>query len=176
MSSLPTRRMALGVIAVAALGCTIHVETPRITPQNLEFTGFDNQGLSFRVQLSVYNANSFELNLRDLNSHLYLQGNDVGSSVATISATLPPYRETPVTAQVTVPWSGAPAYLLTGVANPSVEYRLIGQVTVQHYLSVRADFDTSGQVPREFFLRGAQNSINSVINSVLPGFGGVQMH
>ncbi len=80
-----------------------------------------------------------------------------------------------MTANVSVPWNGAPAYLLSAAGSPMVNYTLRGQVTVEHYLSVRASFETQGQAPRQFFMQGAMNSVNSVINSVLPGFGGVQM-
>lgn len=45
---------------------------------------------------------------------------------------------------------------------------------VHHYLTIRAPYST-GTVPRDFFLRGAQNAVQGVLNSILPGMG-VQMH
>lgn len=165
----------VGLMGAVGLGCTVHVESPRLQVQSMEFTGIDGSGLTFRVVIQAYNANTFTLDLRDLNAHLVLEGNDAGSSVTAVSAQLPPGRWVPVTANVTVPWGGVPQYIAAAAGSPMVNYTLEGHVTVQHYLSVRAPFSTNGTVPREFFLRGATNTINSVINSVLPGFGGVQV-
>lgn len=167
------RRYALAAAAVAALssaGCTIHVEQPRITPRDMQFTGIDGSGLVFQVTFNAYNPNTFELVLRDLDAHLWLQGNDVGSSVNSVGATLPPMQEVPVTARVTLPWNGAPAWLLAAGGSPMVEYTLRGQVTVERYISVRASFETAGTVPRSFFLQGAAGSVNGILNSFgLPG-------
>jgi LEA14-like dessication related protein len=165
----------MAVLGALGSACTISVEAPQLQAQSLEFTGIDGNGLTFRVVFNAYNPNMFDLNVSSLNAHLLLEGNDAGSSVTSVGAALPARRWVPVTANVTVPWSGAPAYLLTAASSPVVNYTLEGQVTVEHYLSVRASFSTSGSAPREFFLRGAMGSVNSVINSVLPGFGGVQV-
>ncbi|MBL8603866.1 MAG: LEA type 2 family protein [Myxococcales bacterium] len=162
------------VLGLASMGCTIHVETPRLTARDMHFVGFDNNGVVFDVSFMAYNNNGFDLDLRDMNANLWIEGNHVGSSVTTLAAHLPVRREVPVQARVTVPWQGAPAYLMAGLGQPVVNYQLRGEVTVQHYLSVRASFETAGQVPREFFLRGAQNGLNNVLQSVLPGMG-VQM-
>lgn len=165
----------LGALAALDQGCAINVATPQIQVQNMEFTGVTNGGVAFRVTFVAYNSNTFSLNLRDLNAHLILEGNDAGSSVTVLGADLQPGRWVPVQADVTVPWQGMPQYLLAAAGNPNVNYTLEGQVTVEHYLSIRASFTTSGTVPRQVFLAGAANSVNSVINSVLPGFGGIQV-
>lgn len=173
-----TKRRAFLVMAVLGAfgsGCVISAEAPQLQAQSLEFTGIDGNGLAFRVVFNAYNPNAFDLNISSLNAHLYLEGNDAGSSVTAVGAALPARRWVPVTANVSVPWNGAPAYLMAAAGSPVVNYTLRGQVTVEHYLSIRASFETQGQAPREFFMRGAMNSVNSVINSVLPGFGGVQM-
>lgn len=165
----------VGFSVALATACSITVEQPRIQVQGMEFTGISNQGLSFRVSLIAYNSNSFTLRLRDLNARLLLEGNDAGSAVTVLGAELPTGRWVPVSANVVVPWAGVPQYLLTAVANPNVNYTLDGNVTVDHYLSVRAPFQTSGTVPRAFFLGGAANTINSMVNSVFPGVGGIQV-
>ncbi len=177
MARVTNRRvfLAMAALGAMAMGCTIHVETPQIQAQSMEFTGIDGSGVTFRVVFNAYNPNTFDLNLSNLNAHLFLDGNDVGSSVTAVGAALPPMRWVPVTANVTVPWNGVPASIMAAAGSPMVNYVLQGQVTVEHYLSVRASFQTGGTVPREFFMRGAMNSVNGVINSVLPGFGGIQV-
>ncbi len=165
---------ALALAAGAGAGCSINVEAPQLQAQSMEFTGIDGNGLAFRVVFVAYNSNSFTLNLRNLEARLAIEGHDAGSSVTVLAADIPPGRWVPVTANVTMPWSGAPQHLLT-LTHPTVNYTLDGQVTVDHYISVRARFQTGGQMPREFFLRGATQTVNSMINSVLPGFGGVQV-
>lgn len=162
---------ALTAIGAAATGCTIHVESPQLQAQSMEFTGIDGNGLAFRVVMNAYNPNGFDLTIRELNAHLLLDGNDAGSSVTAVGAALPAQRWVPVTCNVVVPWRGAPGYLMSAMGSPTVNYTLEGQVTVEHYLSVRASFSTTGSAPREFFLRGAMNSVGGMINSVLPGFG-----
>ncbi len=169
----PSRRRSLLLIPLAlaavSVGCTVHVETPRITARDLHFVGMDANGLSFDVNFSAYNANTFELDIRELNATLWLEGNHIGAGVGNIAARLPPMRETPVTGRVTIPWNGAPGFLMTAAASPMVTYQIRGDVRVHHYLSIRAPFETSGTVPRDFFLRGAQNAVHGVINSILPG-------
>lgn len=171
----PSRRRSLLLIplalAAASVGCTVHVETPRITARDLRFVGMDNNGLSFDVNFSAYNANTFELDIRELNATLWLEGNHVGAGVSNVVARLPPMRETPVTGRVTIPWHGAPAYLMAAAGSPVVNYQIRGDVRVHHYLSIRAPFESAGTVPRDFFLRGAQNAVNGVLNSLLPGMG-----
>ncbi len=176
MARVTKRRafLAMALLGALAGGC-IHVEAPQLQAQSMEFTGIDGNGLAFRVVFNAYNPNSYELNIRELNAQLTLDNNDAGSSVTAVGTVLPPQRWVPVTANVIVPWNGAPAYLMAAAGSPTVNYTLHGQVVVEHYLSLRASFTTSGSVPREFFLRGALGSVNSVINSVLPGFGGVQV-
>ena len=102
------RCLALGLAAALAAGCTISVEQPQIQVQSMEFTGVGGQGLTFRVTFIAYNSNTFTLRLRDLNARLILEGNDAGSSVTVLGAELPTGRWVPVTADVSVPWSGAP--------------------------------------------------------------------
>lgn len=161
---------ATAALAFSATGCTIHVEQPRINPRSMQFTHIDASGLHFTVTLAVYNANTFALDLRELDAHLFLQGNDVGASTSALSASLPAMQEVSVTTQVTLPWNGAPGWLLATAGSPMVEYTLRGDVTVQHYLSVRTSFETAGTVPRSFFMQGAANSVNGLLNSFgIPG-------
>jgi LEA14-like dessication related protein len=176
MARVTKRRAFLAVALLGALagGC-IRVEAPQLQAQSMEFTGIDGNGLAFRVVFNAYNPNGYELNIRELSAQLTLDNNAAGSSVTALGVVLPPQRWVPVTASVVVPWNGAPAYLMAAAGSPTVSYTLQGTVVVEHYLSLRASFATRGTVAREFFLRGAAGSVNSMINSVLPGFGGVQV-
>lgn len=161
---------ATAALAISSAGCTIHVEQPRITPRDMQFTGIDGSGLVFQVNLNVYNPNTFSLDLRELNAHLWLQGNDVGSTVTSIGGSLPAMQEVPISTRVTMPWSGTPAWLLTAAASPMVEYTLRGEVTVEHVISVRTSFETAGTVPRSFFMQGAAGTVNGILNSFgIPG-------
>src|SRR5581483_5118724 len=135
------------------LGCTIHVETPRLTVRSMDFRGIDSNGLAFHVSFAAYNPNTFELALHDMNAQLYLENNPAGSSVTTLPVTLPPQREVTVDADVVVPWSGAPSYLLTAASQPMVNYTLSGTVRVEHYLSITTSFQYQGTMPRSFFLQ-----------------------
>jgi LEA14-like dessication related protein len=165
-------RSALVGLALAATGCTIHVEQPQITPQTLDFRAIDGQGLHAHVTFQAYNSNTFELRLRELEAELFLEGNSVGSTAQNLGAfTLPPGHWTPVEADVVIPWSGAPGYLMTAMGQPQVRYTMRGQVTVDHYLSVRTSFEQEGVAPREFFLRPAVGAVNNLLNSVVPGLG-----
>lgn len=176
--SLTRRNLLLalaGASALSASGCTLTAEIPQIQVQNLRFTGADGSGLTFQVDFVAFNTNTFPLDLENMRAHLFLEGNDVGAGVSALTAQLPTGRWTPVSATMTVPWGGAPSFLAAAAGAPMVNYTLRGDVTVHRYISVRAPFETSGTVPREFLLRGATGAINNVINSVLPGFGGVQV-
>lgn len=173
----PTRRhllVALGLAALASTGCTVTAEVPQIQARELRFTGVDGAGLTFQVDFIAYNTNTFTLDLHDLQARMFIEGNDIGAGVSAVAAQIPPGRWTPVSATMTIPWGGVPASLLVASGAPQLNYTLRGEVTVDHYVSIRAPFETHGTVARDFFMRGATNSINNVINSVLPGFGNVQ--
>ena len=173
----PTRRhllLALGLAGLSSVGCTVTAEIPQIQARELRFTGIDGAGLTFQVDFIAYNTNTFTLNLHDLRAHMIIEGNDIGAGVSAVAAQIPPGRWTPVSATMTIPWGGVPASLLVASGAPQLNYTLRGEVTVEHYLSIRAPFETHGTVARDFFMRGATNTINNVINSVLPGFGNVQ--
>ncbi|MDB4932741.1 MAG: hypothetical protein JWM10_5225 [Myxococcaceae bacterium] len=165
---------ALGLAAAASAGCTITAEIPQIQARELRFTGVDPAGLTFQVDFIAFNTNNFTLDLHDLRAHMIIEGQDLGSTVTAVSAQLPTGRWTPVTATMTLPWNGVPASLLVASGAPTLNYVLQGEVTVDHYVSIRAPFETRGTVPRDFFMRGATSTINNVINSVLPGFGNLQ--
>jgi len=173
----PTRRhllVALGLAALASTGCTVTAEVPQIQARELRFTGIDGAGLTFQVDFIAYNTNTFTLDLHDLQARMFIEGNDIGAGVSAVAAQIPPGRWTPVSATMTIPWGGVPASLLVASGAPMLNYTLRGEVTVDHYVSIRAPFETHGTVARDFFMRGATNTINNVINSVLPGFGNVQ--
>ena len=176
--SFPRRHLLFAVVCLASLfsvGCTITAEIPQIQARDLRFTGVDAAGLTFQVDFIAYNTNTFTLDLHDLRAHMIIEGNDLGSTVSAVAAQIPPGRWTPVTATMTLPWNGVPASLLVaGGSSAQLRYTLQGEVTVDHYISIRAPFETHGTVPRDFFMRGATSTINNVINSVLPGFGNLQ--
>lgn len=165
---------AAGLAALSSVGCTITAEVPQIQARELRFTGVDPAGLTFQVDFIAYNTNTFTLDLHDLRASMIIEGNDLGSTVSAVSAQIPPGRWTPVTATMTLPWNGVPASLLVASGAPQLNYTLRGEVTVDHYVSIRAPFETHGTVARDFFMRGATATINNVINSVIPGFGNVQ--
>lgn len=165
---------AAGLAALAPVGCTVTAEVPQIQARDVRFTGVDPAGLTFQVDFIAYNTNTFTLDLENLRARMLIEGNDVGAGVSAVSAQIPPGRWTPVSATMTIPWSGVPASLLVASGAPQLRYTLRGEVTVHRFISVRAPFETQGTVARDFFMRGAAHTINSVINSVLPGFGNVQ--
>ena len=174
----PTRRQllvaAVGLAALSAVGCTVTAEIPQIQARDLRFTSADASGLTFQVDFVAFNTNTFTLDLHDLRARMIIEGNDVGAGVSAVAAQIPPGRWTPVSATMTIPWGGVPASLLVASGAPQLNYTLQGEVTVDHYVTIRAPFETHGTVPRDFFLRGAASTLNNVINSVLPGFGNIQ--
>ena len=165
---------AAGLAALSAAGCTVTAEIPQIQARDLRFMSADPSGLTFQVEFIAYNTNTFTLDLENLRAHMLIEGNDVGAGVSAVSAQIPPGRWTPVSATMTIPWGGVPTSLLVAGGAPQLNYTLRGEVTVHHYVSIRAPFETHGTVPRDFFMRGATSTINNVINSVLPGFGNIQ--
>jgi hypothetical protein len=165
---------AAGLAALSAAGCTVTAEIPQIQARELRFMSADPGGLTFQVDFIAFNTNTFTLDLENLQARMTIEGNDLGAGLAAVSAQIPPGRWTPVTATMTIPWGGVPASLLVAGGAPTLHYTLQGEVTVHHYVSIRAPFTTQGTVQRDFFMRGAASTINNVINSVLPGFGNVQ--
>lgn len=166
--------VAAGLAALAAPGCTVTAEIPQIQARDLRFMSADPSGLTFQVDFIAFNTNTFTLDLHDLRARMFIEGQDIGAGVSAVAAQIPPGRWTPVSATMTIPWGGVPASLLVASGAPQLNYTLQGEVTVDHYVSIRAPFQTQGTVARDFFMRGATGAINNVINSVLPGFGNIQ--
>ncbi len=168
-----SRRTLLAALAASSLAasCTLSAEMPQLQARNMTFTGSDASGLTFQCDFIAFNTNGFALDLENLHANLIIEGNDVGAGVAALSAQLPPGRWTPVSATVTVPWNGVPAFLLAAAASPTVNYTMRGEVTVHRFITVHPRFETSGTIPRDLFLRGAANTINGLLNQVVPGLG-----
>ena len=157
--------LALSAFAALLLGCSMHVETPRLTIQSAQLVGAGTGGVTFRTTFAAYNPNDFELPLRDLQATLTLAGTEAGTSVTILSATLPPLREVPVQTDITIPLSSLPATAIAAFTQPEIEYTLDGSVTVHHYLTVRASFRLNGRMPSTFLRQTATQSINSVLGA-----------
>jgi len=166
--------VALSILVLAALGagCNLHVERPVLRPRAIAWQSVDASGLRFRVTIAAYNPNTFELPLRDLRARVTLDGIDAGSSVSNLAARLPPRREIDITADLAIPWGGLPATALTLITRQSLRYRLDGEVTVDHYLTVRTRFTQEGTMDRSIVLGPALNTVRGFVQGLFGSSGG----
>ena len=150
--------MALS-LALASSGCTLHVEHPRIHVTDVAVTGARIDGLVVHVGLAAYNPNAFELPMRDLDAMITIGADRAPAHIDHLDTVLPPQREIPVAVDVLVPWRTIPHALASARSDSALAYHLEGNVTVHHYIDVRAHFARDGSIPREQLESYASRSV-----------------
>lgn len=160
MKPLKRRQFLAG--ASSALLLPACVSKPQMQLHHAEIRSANVVGIGMEVFFSVYNDNSFDVQVRTVRVQTVLQGRYTLPGLEySPNAWLPSERTVIVNAPVTIPWPLVPPLLAETFSKPSISYRVKGgaDVTATRSLKIESDnypVDESGSIPRAAVLQAAQ--------------------
>jgi LEA14-like dessication related protein len=162
--------LALALGALSSAGC-VSPDPPQLTPQSIQVTDVTPAGLGLRLQLNAYNPNSITLSVRSLSAHLTLADRiDLGTTELPGGTSLAPKANTPVVADLRVPWRNAAEVAALAATQQSATYRIDGKARFGgEKLNVELPFQLQGTLPREQLLQAGLRGLPGLPG--LPGFG-----
>jgi hypothetical protein len=156
-------------LALLAAACVLRPDPPTITPQSVAVTSVTPQGLGVRIGALVHNPNRVALRVTGIDLRVLAADALVGVTALPQDLTLPARGDTPVAADVVVPWSNLPALGLVATLQPEVPYRVDGtaNITAVRGMTFRVPFTLQGTIPQALLLNGALRALPSL--PMLPG-------
>lgn len=143
-----------------AMACISGV-APTVSTQSAQLLGAGPEGVQVRVSLLVYNPNDFDIRVDAISATVTLDGQTLGTQHATdLDWLLQAGQNTPVHADVVVPYRLAPNLLLTGMLSGTVPYEVAGEVSLGG-VPFDLDYAYEGSVDRAFLLRSVGNSLGA---------------
>jgi hypothetical protein len=151
-SSLPA---LLAAVAAVGCGCGATLQTPTVTPRAATVTSVSAGGLAMRIEMAIQNPNDTELRVRSIRAHVTAQGQDLGTVDTASELRLPGGQETPLAADVAVPWRSVPSLGLGAVLGGSIPYHVEGTVTVAGPagITLEVPFEMDGQLPSSMLIQ-----------------------
>lgn len=138
------------ILAVGCSACGARPAVPTITPRSTQITGLASGGLAMRIDILIYNPNGYDLTVESINARVNAQGHDLGEVQQAQQIPLPAGQNTPLVADITVPWGDLPSLAATALFSPAIPYHVDGHVRVGGVagFTVMAPFQVDGQIPR----------------------------
>lgn len=141
-------------LAVGCSACGARPAVPTVTPRSTQITGLASGGLAMRIDILIYNPNSYDLTVQSITARVNAQGRDLGEVQQSQQIALPAGQNTPLVADITVPWGDLPSLAATALFTPAIPYHVSGHVRVAGIgsFTVMAPFEADGQIPRSMLV------------------------
>jgi LEA14-like dessication related protein len=151
MTSVLTRRAGLAAALVLPLlsGCAVipKLEAPKLSVISLRMQSADIFSQRLQVRMRVLNPNARELPVKGISFRIEVNGTELGQGLMNAPFTVPALGEAEFDTQVTANVAGALVRLLTRrESRESIDYRLVGDVSLTSGLLRRIPFDERGSV------------------------------
>jgi LEA14-like dessication related protein len=151
VTSALTRRACLGVALMLPLlsGCAIvpKLEAPKLSVISLRMQSADIFSQRLQVRMRVSNPNARELPVEGIRFRIEVNGTELGQGLMNAPFTVPALGEAEFDTQVTANVAGALVRLLTRRdSRESIDYRLVGDVSLSSGILRRIPFDERGSV------------------------------
>lgn len=127
--------VAVFVLLVAALGLTLagcsSIERPKLTVEDVTFSGLTDQGVELEVGVRVTNPNDFAAEAAGLLYTLEINGIEVLDGRQDDPVSVPAGGSSEVTIPVTLRWGGSAEALKDVLKGGEQRWKLSGRVTVR---------------------------------------------
>lgn len=135
-----------------ALACS--PKMPQVNPRSAQVTQVAPSGLTLKVELEVYNPNSFPLVAHQVQGTVLLgNGAELGRGSARPPGSIPGKSTTLISTDLAVPWVNLTALAPFALSPAPVPYLFRGQATIGgESLNVTVPFELSGHLTREQLL------------------------
>lgn len=142
------------LIAPLALASCARVEPPQVTPRAVQLGAIGSKGVQVRLELDVYNPNSFALSAKSVEGTLMLgNGVELGRGQTVPTSPIPSKTSVPMTSSLEVPWTNVGALLPLLTSDRPVPYKFVGSAQLfGESLSVRVPFELGGELTRQQIL------------------------
>jgi LEA14-like dessication related protein len=144
-----TSLLVCAAIGSIGCGCGARPHVPTVTPRSTQVTGVAAGGLAMRIDILIYNPNSYDLIVQSVSAHVTAQGRDLGTVEHAHQVPLPAGQNVPVVVDVTVPWGDLPSLAATAILSAGIPYHVRGRVLVSGVagFTVEAPFELDGTIP-----------------------------
>jgi hypothetical protein len=141
-------------LAVGCSACGARPAVPTVTPRSTQITGLASGGLTMRIDILIYNPNGYDLTVESIVARVNAQGHDLGEVQQAQQIALPAGQNTPLVADITVPWGDLPSLAATALFAPAIPYHVSGHVRVAGVggFTVQAPFEVDGEIPRNMLV------------------------
>jgi LEA14-like dessication related protein len=136
------------MLLLSSVACS-KPEPPTLTPERAEVVSGNQAGLVIRVQCKAHNPNSIPLPIRNVDGSITIGGSPLGGVSATSMNTLAANADTPVSFDLSVPWTNVAPALLTTVAVEEVPYVVQGTAQFEALgIKLSSPFTAQGKLRR----------------------------
>ena len=140
------RAVPCALMCLLAAGCaTTHFEAPQLTVMSMQVQSADLFSQRMRVHMRVVNPNPRELPVKSIDYRIEVGGADFAQGLADQPFVVPAMGEAEFDVQVTANIANAITQIL-GRKRDSLDYRLIGSVSLSRGFLRRIPFDQRGSV------------------------------
>ena len=140
------RALPCALVCLLAAGCaTTHFEAPQLTVMSMQVQSADLFSQRMRVHMRVVNPNPRELPVKSIDYRIEVGGADFAQGLADQPFVVPAMGEAEFDVQVTANIANAITQIL-GRKRDSLDYRLIGSVSLSRGFLRRIPFDQRGRV------------------------------
>jgi LEA14-like dessication related protein len=149
------RRLTLAALALVTLGmgalsgCSVlpKLEAPKLSVVSMKMQSADIFSQRVQLRMRVLNPNARELPIKGINYRVEVDGAELGQGLAGTPFVVPAMGEAEFDVQFTANLAGALAKLLMRRnSRDSLEYRLVGEVSLSSGFLRRIPFDERGSV------------------------------
>jgi LEA14-like dessication related protein len=134
--------LALVAAIVLGLGSTGCPTKPTMELHSASLRGASTQGVLLNITMSVHNANSFDIMVRNVTADVTIAGRHrLPTVVASPNVWLPSDETTAVTVPVVIPWSQIAPIVATAGTSPRIGFVAIGRADVTATRALEIDIN-----------------------------------
>ena len=142
------RQFLLGLFVLPLGGCEVlpKFEAPKLSVISMKIHSADIFSQRMSVRMRVLNPNSRELPIKGISYRIEVNDSELGQGLTNTPFVVPALGEAEFDVQVTTNLAGALTKLLGRRSQDSLQYRLVGEVSLSSGFLRRIPFDERGSV------------------------------
>lgn len=146
--AMPLRRMGAALLSLLTFACS--PEPPRLTPQSVSVSAVSPQAVQLRLDLDVFNSNSFPLVASRVEGDVYVGAASLGRGSAVPEGMIPASGSKRVIARLDIPWGNVAVLSPFIISRKPVPYVFRGRAILGgENVNFELPFEIAGQLTAE---------------------------